>query len=216
LQPSYWEQAINKLSKKDKKLAELIFLYSDTHLQCFGDPFKTLANAIVGQQISVAAANAIWQRLLALFPKKKISPKAYLKLKEDCLQQTGLSKQKILYLKNIANHFINNKITPQYFKTKSSEEIAKELLAIKGIGKWTLEMFQIFYLNEPDIFPIGDIGLIKAVEQIYPSPKLKALKARSNQDLKDFILEFSKRWQPYRTVATWYLWRTIDAEPVHY
>lgn len=215
MQPSYWEQAIDKLSRGDKKLAELIALYPDSHLKCYGDPFKTLTNAIVGQQISVAAANAVWQRFLALFPKKKFSAEEYLKLKEDLLRETGLSKQKILYIKNIANYFINNQITTKYFSKKSSKEIAEELLAIKGIGKWTLEMFQIFYLNEPDIFPIGDIGLIKAVGNLYPE-EINRSSHQNKASLHDDILKFSDAWKPYRTVATWYLWRSIDAEPVHY
>lgn len=205
----YWKKGCKELSAKDKKLAELIKRYPDACLTSYGDPFKTLTNAIVGQQISVAACDAIWGRLLELCPKKKITANNFKKIKESSLKEIGLSRQKILYLNNIADYFIENKITEKYFQKKSSQEIAEELLAIKGIGKWTLEMFKIFYLNEPDIFPIGDIGLVKAVRNIYSSPK------RKFED-KESIVEFSKRWAPYRTIVTWYLWRSIDAEPVHY
>ncbi len=207
--PHYWQKGSKELSKKDKKLAVFIERYQDKYLTSYGDAFKTLANAIVGQQISVAACDAIWQRLLDLCPRKKITIKNFKKLKESALKEIGLSRQKILYLNNIADYFIENKITEKYFKENSSAEIAEELLAIKGIGKWTLEMFQIFYLNEADVFPVGDIGLIKAIQKIYSSPK------RKFED-KESIVKYSKKWAPYRTIATWYLWRTIDTEPVHY
>ena len=207
--PKYWQEACLFLSRKDKTMAKLIKKYPDASLTSYAKPFKTLANAIVGQQISVAAAEATWQRLLNLLKNKAFNAKNFLTLSEAQLKEIGLSKQKIQYLKNISTHFINNKINNKYFQNKSSTQIAEELLAIKGIGKWTLEMFQIFYLNEADIFPLGDIGLIKAIENNYPIKK-------ETKDYKNYLENFSKQWQPYRTVATWYLWRTIDAEPVHY
>ena len=205
--PHYWQKACKELSKKDKVMATLVKKYNDCYLTSNGDPLRTLVRAIVGQRISVAACDAVWNRLLGLFPRKKISAKVIKDLKEAEMRKAGLSKQKILYINNIADFFIENKITKSYFKNTDSEKIAQDLLAIKGIGKWTLEMFQIFYLNEPDIFSIGDLGLIKAIKNLYPRKKFKD---------KEAIENFAKNWSPYRTVATWYLWRSIDADPVQY
>ena len=153
-QTIYWKKGLRELSLKDKKLAQLIKKYPDACLTNYGDPFKTLANAIVGQQISVAACDAIWGRLLNLYPKKKISAKNFKKTKESSLKEIGLSKQKICYLNNIADFFIENKITKKYFEQKSSYEIADKLLAIKGIGKWTLKS-GVFFLRIVSVFRFG-------------------------------------------------------------
>lgn len=205
--PKYWQKACKYLSDKDPVMAHIIKSHPEGSLICYLDPFKTLANAIVGQQISVAAADAIWARFQKLFPRKKISAKNYLELSEEKLRGIGFSRQKFQYLGNIARYFIENKVTNKYFEEKPSQEIADGLLAIKGVGPWTLEMFQIFYLNEPDIFSPGDIGLIRAIKDNYTKKRFKD---------KEAIVEFTKTWAPYRTVASWYLWRTIDEEPVQY
>jgi DNA-3-methyladenine glycosylase II len=204
--PDYWQTACEYLSAQDKTMAKIIREHQSDVLFSFGDPYKTLANAIVGQQISVKAAESVWKRLILTLPKNKIHAQAILDTHENQLRDTGLSRQKIQYLKNIAEYFISNKINHQYFMKRSSDLVAEELLAIKGVGKWTLEMFQIFYLCLPDVFPIGDIGLLKAVVNNYPKVKYD----------KNEILDFSVRWAPYRTVAVWYLWRTFDDEPVRY
>lgn len=207
MKPDYWKKATKELSAKDKTLALIISSYKGESLKSQAKPFYTLAKTIIGQQISVKAADAIWQRFAKLFPKKNISYKNFLKINTKDLKAAGLSKQKIEYLGNIAHYFKENKIDTKYFQKTPKEKIHQELLAIKGIGKWSLEMFQIFYLLEPDVFPIADLGLIKAIKQNYKKAKL---------DSKEDILKFSKRWTPYRTVVTWYLWRTFDEEPVHY
>lgn len=205
--PSYWEEAKEYLSSKDAKMAKIIKNFSRDGLCSQDRPFFTLARAIVGQQISTKAADSVWGKLEYLI--KKIEAKRVLNAKEQDLREVGLSRQKILYLKNIANYFIENKVSNGYFDSKPITEIHKELLAIKGVGRWTLEMFQIFYMMEPDIFPVGDIGLIKAIQNVYAS-------SRQKLEDKDSIIKFSSRWKPWRTVATWYLWRTTDVEPVLY
>lgn len=202
--PSYWKKACSELSKKDKVLAELIKKNKAVVLNSKRKPFVTLVKSIVGQQVSIAAADAIYARLLDLLPRKTLNPQNILKLSETKMRSAGLSKQKILYLDNIAKYFKDNKITNTYFNKKPLEEIQKELIAIKGIGRWTLEMFEIFYLMSPDIFPLGDIGLIRALEHFY---KLET---------KEEMEAYSKQWQPYRTVVTWYLWCWKDPEIIEY
>lgn len=209
MQPPYWKQACDHLCKKDKVLAKIILSYKGECLSSQANAFQTLANAIVGQQISAKAAEAVWKRFAALFPRKNISYKNFLKLKPEDLRTAGLSSSKISYITNIANYFKENKITEEYFTIHPSEKIHAELLAIKGIGKWTLEMFRIFYLLDPDIFPVNDLGVIKAIQKHY-STKNKTYSK------KEHILKLAKSWEPYRTVATWYLWRTFDTEPVAY
>ncbi len=205
--PSYWEKGCDYLSSKDKVMEKIIKTYPREILTSQGMPFKVLCNAIIGQQISVAAADSIKKRFFALMPENNPQAKKVLEQSEESLKATGLSRQKIQYLKNIAEYFLVNKITNKYFEEKDKDEIYCELIAIKGIGKWTLEMFQIFYMLDPDVFPIGDIGLIKAIYKHYP---------RAQNKSKDELIKYSKKWQPYRTIATWYLWRTVDPEPVQY
>lgn len=192
-------------------MAKIIASYKGESLQSQRNAFQTFAKAIVGQQISVKAADAIWARFAKLFGRRKINYSNFLKLSHEDLRACGFSKQKIQYLSNIANYFKENKVTKKYFDKKPSEELAQELLAIKGVGQWTLEMFQIFYLLEPDIFPVNDLGLIKAIKNHYCHPEDPE---QREGDVR--ISQVSTSWQPYRTVATWYLWRTFDEEPVAY
>lgn len=203
-QANYWQKACKELSKKDKTLAELIKKNKAKVLRTKRKPFLTLVKAILGQQVSVASADAIYSRLLEKLTNKSLTYKNILALKEKDFKASGISRQKTQYLLNIAKHFAKNKITNAYFDKKSSEEIREELIAIKGIGNWTMEMFELFYLNLPDIFPLGDIGLIRALEHFY---KLES---------KEAMEKYSKQWQPYRTVATWYLWCWTDPEVVEY
>ena len=202
--PNYWQKACKELSKKDKTLAKIIKAHKKLVLSSKRKPFLTLIKAILGQQVSVAAADAIYARLVEKLARKNISYQNILKLKDAEMRDCGISRQKVLYIKNIAEHFAKNKITNAYFDKKSPEEVREELIAIKGIGNWTMEMFEIFYLNAPDIFPLGDIGLVRALERLY------------NLETKEEMLEYSKCWQPYRTVVTWFLWAWKDAELVEY
>ena len=163
--PSYWKEAIQYLSTQDEILAKIITAYPDETLLNSHNPFQTLMKAVVGQQISVKAAAAIGQRLHSLLGE--ITPQQYLTASEDDLRQCGLSRQKISYLSHIAQAFINDQLTPQDWPSMSDEQVAQQLTAISGIGVWTSQMFLIFHLHRPDILPLSDVGLVKAVQQQY-------------------------------------------------
>lgn len=203
--PKYWQKAVDYLSQKDKKMAKIIAASPGKILGSLGQPYFTLARAIIGQQISVKAADSIWARFEDSLGT--IEAKNVLKKDDEELRALGLSRQKVLYLKNIASYFIEKKITKEYFSKTDPEIIAKELLAIKGVGKWTVQMFQFFYMLEPDILPLTDLGLIRAVQNHY---------ANGEKLSQEDIIKISDKWKPYRTVATWYLWRTIDPNVVAY
>ena len=158
--------------------------------------------AVVGQQISIKAAAVIWQRLESRI--EVFSPVYFLRVEEDLLRQCGLSRNKIIYLKAIALAFEEQRLTPDLWRQMSDDEVVKQLLKIKGIGQWTADMFLIFYLNRPDVLPLSDIGLLNGIKHHYGNLS------------KAMILERAQIWQPYRTVATWYLWRSLDPEVVQY
>ena len=203
--PIFWTKAKRELKKKDKKLGKIIESYPKDFLFTKSDPFLTLARSIVGQQISVKAAQAVWDKL----EKKciKIKPNKIYKMHFMSLKSCGLSKQKISYLKNLSIAFINKQINPQKWKNKKDEIIINELVEIKGIGRWTAEMYLIFNLCRPDIFPLDDIGMIKGLSKCY------------NIDYpisKNKLISIGEKWKPYRSVATWYLWRSLDPIPVQY
>ncbi len=203
--PDFWEKAKKHLIKKDARLGKIIVSYPKDFLYTKSDPFYTLARSIVGQQISVRAAQAVWDR----FEKKikLVKPKNVKKIHYMVLKSCGLSRQKISYLKSLADFFLNNEINPNIWSDYNDEEIIEELIQIKGIGRWTAEMFLIFNLCRPDVFPVDDLGLIKGIcncyDLKYPLEKKKAL-------------QLSQKWTPYRSVATWYFWRSLDPIPVEY
>ena len=200
--PSYWQDAITYLSAKDQILAKLIYQYRDETLVNLGNPFQTLIRAIIGQQISVKAAETIWQRLKQNLTT--ISPANFLLLSEQELKECGLSRQKISYITNIANAFEDGILIPNQWQEMSDQEVVRQLIQIKGVGQWTAEMFLIFYLHRSDIFPIADIGLINAVQLHY------------GDSTKAEIIYRSQQWRPYRTVASWYLWLSLDPVIVQY
>ena len=202
--PYYWNQAKKFLSKKDKKLAKIINKY-DGYLVSRNDPFYSLCRSIIGQQISVKAADSIWLKFEKII--KKIKPINLIKLSNAKLASIGLSRQKILYLKIIAKEFLNKTLDIKILQKMSDDEAIKSLVRIKGIGIWTAQMFLIFNLNRSNIFPFSDIGLIKAITKNYK--KEYPLK-------KDELDYFKNKWHPYSTVATWYMWRSIDPVPVAY
>tara|TARA_Y100000816_G_C25955507_1_gene498555 strand:- start:126 stop:746 length:621 start_codon:yes stop_codon:yes gene_type:complete len=203
--PIFWEKAKKALASKDRKLGKIIENYPKDFLFSKSDPFYTLARSIVGQQISVKAAQAVWDR----FEQKvvKVTPKNTIKMHFNSMKACGLSRQKISYLRSLSMGFINRELKPKKWISYSDEEIIIELVKIRGIGRWTAEMFLIFNLCRPDVFPIDDIGLIRGICNCYnikyPISKERAIK-------------ISKKWKPYRSVATWYFWRSLDPIPVEY
>lgn len=202
--PDYWNLAKKYLSRKDKKLKQIILSY-DGYLTSRSDPFFSLCKSIVGQQISVQSADSVWKKL----SKKtgKIIPENVLKLNKRQLSSCGLSRQKVEYLKILAKKFDDKSIDIKKLIKMDDEDAIKYLSEVKGIGRWTAEMFLFFNQLRPDIFPIQDIGLLKAISKNYktkyPPPQKK-------------IEELRKLWSPYATVATWYMWRSIDPVPVKY
>jgi DNA-3-methyladenine glycosylase II len=200
--PSYWQDAVAHLTLRDEVLAGLIVSYGDEVLLSQGSPFQTLIKAVVGQQISVKAAEAIWQRLKRQL--ETISPKKLLTVEAEQLRQCGLSRQKIDYLTAIARAFEEETLTPSRWSRMSDEEVVSQLVGIRGIGQWTAQMFLIFHLHRPDVLPLSDLGLLNAIRLHYGSLT------------KSEILTLSSGWQPYRTVATWYLWRSLDPVAVQY
>lgn len=202
--PKYWEEGKKYLSKKDKILKELIKKYPG-HLKSRKDPFFSLCKSIVGQQISVQAANSVWKKFEA--KSKKIKPDNILKLSKIQLANCGLSKQKITYLKILSKKFKTKEVDIKKLKKMDDHDAILYLTEVKGIGKWTAEMFLFFNQLRPDIFPVQDIGLLRAISKNY-----KTSYPPTNSQLK----KFNKKWSPYCTVATWYLWRSIDPVVVSY
>lgn len=202
--PKYWEDAKKYLISKDKKLGKLIVKYPD-YLKSRKDPFFSLCKSIVGQQISVQAANAVWKKLDA--KAKKMKPENILKLTTRQLASCGLSRQKIDYLKILAKKFHTGEIDIKKLKKMDDDEAIQYLSQVKGIGKWTAEMFLFFNQLRPNIFPIQDIGLLRAISVNY-----KTSYPPTSKELE----KYQKKWSPYCTVATWYLWRSIDPVPVNY
>lgn len=204
--PEYWEQACAELMKHDRILKKLIPKYGSGFLVTRGDAFTTLARAIVGQQISVAAAQSVWNKVL-LVAKKKVSPKNILALSVEELRAAGLSGRKVEYIQDLAEHFNSGRLHAHQWKEMDDESVIKELCAIRGIGRWTAEMFLIFNMVRPNILPLDDVGLIRAISLNYFSGEpVSRHEAR----------EVAANWAPWRTVATWYMWRSIDPIPVEY
>lgn len=203
--PVFWEKAKKHIKKNDKKLGRIIELYPNDFLFSKLDPFYTLARSIVGQQISVKAAQSVWNKLEK--KSKKINAKNIKTIHYSTLKSCGLSRQKISYLRNLSDAFIFKKVKPESWIKRSDEEIINELILIKGIGRWTAEMYLIFNLCRPDIFPLDDIGMIKGLCKCY----------KLNYPItKDELINISDKWKPFRSVATWYLWRSLDPIPVEY
>ena len=201
----YWDHGCSSLMKGDRILKKIITQFKDTGVVSRGDPFLTLARSIIGQQISVAAAQAVWNRFEASMPK--VSPKNVLGMDKEILRSAGLSYRKIEYVQDLADHFQNKGLAKTKWHSLDDELIIQELTAIRGIGRWTAEMFLIFNLKRPDVLPLDDIGLLRAISMNYFSGE-KVTRAQAR--------EVAENWAPYRTVATWYLWRSIDPIPVDY
>jgi DNA-3-methyladenine glycosylase II len=205
IEKDYWDEACTDLMKRDKVLRRLITKFRDTGIISRGDPFLTLVRSIIGQQISVAAAQAVWNRVEVLL--KRVTPKNILAMDDQRLRECGLSYRKIEYVKDLSRHFLKQGLAKANWQTLDDETVIRDLTAVRGIGQWTAEMFLIFNLKRPDILPLDDIGLLRAISLNYFSgEKVTRSQAR----------EVAENWAPYRTVATWYLWRSIDPIPVDY
>ena len=205
MKPKYWNKGKTYLSNKDRVLKRIINQYPNQSLKLNENSFHALINSIIGQQISVAAANSMKTKLFSL--KKNITPKTIKNIKNNDLSKCGLSKQKILYINNIAEFFLENKKFINKIHKFEDQYIREKLIEIKGIGNWTVDMFLIFTHGSSNIFPTGDLGFIKAISIHY------------KKDLpldEKFLLRLLKRWTPYSSIATWYLWRSLDPIPVSY
>jgi DNA-3-methyladenine glycosylase II len=205
VEEDYWDHGCSSLMRADRILKKIMIKFKDTGIVSRGDPFLTLARSIIGQQISVAAAQAVWNRFEASMPK--VSPKNVLGMDKEILRSAGLSYRKIEYVQDLADHFQNKGLAKTKWHSLDDELIIQELTAIRGIGRWTAEMFLIFNLKRPDVLPLDDIGLLRAISINYFSGE-KVTRAQAR--------EVAENWAPYRTVATWYLWRSIDPIPVDY
>jgi DNA-3-methyladenine glycosylase II len=203
--PEYWAEACKHLVKKDRVMKRLIPQFGEACLQSRGDAFVTLARSIVGQQISVKAAQTVWDRFAKL--PRKITPANVLKLKVDDMREAGLSARKVEYLVDLALHFDNGALHVKKWSEMTDDAIIEELVAIRGIGRWTAEMFLIFHLMRPNVLPLDDVGLINGISHNYFSGE-----AVSRSEAR----EVAAAWAPYCSVATWYIWRSLDPLPVEY
>ena len=203
--PFYWEEAKSELMKRDRIMRRLIPQFGDLHLQGRGEPFTTLARSIVGQQISVKAAESVWQRLIASCSDWNAGN--VLQTGADTLSACGLSKRKTEYILDLADHFHARRVNAESWMEMEDEAVIAELTQIRGIGRWTAEMFLIFNLHRPNILPLDDLGLLKAISRNYFSGE-----PVSRSDIR----EVAANWEPWRTVATWYMWRSLDPNPTAY
>jgi DNA-3-methyladenine glycosylase II len=204
--PIYWKKAKRILSRKDSVLRKIIKKYNKGFMTTRNNPFFSLCRTIVGQQISTKAADSIWSKFEKKC-KKNIKPKIILKISSRDLKRVGLSRQKVSYLKNIAKAFKNKSFDIKKIKKMNDDEAISYITKLKGLGVWSAEMFLMFNLNRPDIFPIKDIGLLRAISKNYKT---------SYPPSKEFLNKISKIHSGYRTVATWYFWRSIDPVDVDY
>ena len=204
--PSYWYRAKKILSKRDPVLKKIIKRYKKGFLTTRDKPFFSLCRTIIGQQISTRAADSIWAKFEKKC-KKNITPKMVLKLSSKNLKTAGLSRQKVSYLKNIAKNFNTKSFDVKKLKTMNDEESINYITKLKGLGVWSAEMFLMFNLNRPNIFTVKDIGLLRAISKNYKT---------SYPPSKTFLNKISKLHTGYRSVFTWYMWRSIDPTDVEY
>ena len=205
MKPRYWNKGKIYLSNKDKVLKKLIQTYRNEYLNLNSNYFHSLINSIIGQQISVSAADSMKTKFFKL--KRNITPQTVSKLRTTDLRKCGLSRQKILYIRNISKFFLQNKKFIKNINKSSEEEIYNNLIEIKGVGNWTIHMFLMFSYGSSNIFPTGDLGFLKAISKLY-----KVQLPISEKKLKLLY----KKWSPYSSQATWYLWRSLDPIPVNY
>jgi DNA-3-methyladenine glycosylase II len=208
--PDYWDDACRHLARRDRVMKKLIPKFGEARLQSRGDAFTTLARSIVGQQVSMKAAQSTWSRFTAVVDSAAddpLVPGAVLGRAVDDLRGAGLSARKVEYLTDLARHFHDGTVHVAQWRDMDDEAIIEELVAIRGIGRWTAEMFLIFHLLRPNVLPLDDAGLIRGISENYFSGEpVSRAEAR----------ELGEGWSPYRSVATWYLWRSLDPLTVDY
>ena len=205
MKPEYWDRARRSLARRDPVMAGIMRAHPGIFLVRRGEPFLTLARAIVGQQISVKAAQSVWDRVLACVGE--VTPQNVLSRPRPELRACGLSERKTEYIADLAQHFANGSIHLQRWPQMADEQIIAELVEVRGIGRWTAEMFLIFNLLRPDVYPLDDLGLQKGIRVAYFRGRKVALST---------MRRLGERWRPWRSVATWYLWRSLDPVPVEY
>jgi len=200
--PDYWESAKKHLARTDPVLKKLIKAYPNMAIAQRGDEFQTLARAIVGQQISTKAAASIWGRFAEC--SGAVTPKKVAALAPESMRACGLSNAKVRYIRDLAEHFASGEIQPRRWPAMDDEAIIEDLVRVKGIGRWSAEMFLMFHLMRPDLLPVDDLGLRRAMERQFN---------RGRTLTKDRMRRIGGRWAPYRSVATWYLWRSLEPPP---
>ena len=205
MKPEYWDRAKRALRRTDPVMGDIIGRYPRVHMVARGDAFLTLARAIAGQQISVQAAQSVWNRVLALVVD--MTPERVLAQQRPSLRACGLSDRKVEYIADLARHFADGTVHLARWPQMGDEEVIAELVQVRGIGRWTAEMFLMFNLLRPNVFPLDDLGVQKAMRVSYfRGRKVSVARMR----------KLGETWQPYRSVATWYLWRSLDPLPVEY
>ncbi|HWA38626.1 MAG TPA: DNA-3-methyladenine glycosylase [Burkholderiales bacterium] len=205
MKPEYWERAKRALGRADPVLRAVIRAHPKVYLQPRGEPFFTLARAIVGQQISVKAAQSVWNRFEACVGA--VTPANVLRQKRPALRACGFSDRKVEYIADLAQHFADGRIHVHKWPQMDDEAIIAELVEVRGIGRWTAEMFLIFNLLRPDVFPLDDLGLQKGIRVAYFGGRKVSVRT---------MKRLGETWRPWRSVATWYLWRSLDPVPVEY
>jgi DNA-3-methyladenine glycosylase II len=203
--PAYWDRAKRALARRDAVMGAIMRRHPRIHLQPRGAPFMTLARAIVGQQISVKAAQSVWNKFLLLVPE--VTPGAVVRVNAKQLRACGLSARKAEYIYDLAGHFADGRVHVHRWPAMEDEAIIAELTEVRGIGRWTAEMFLIFNLLRPDVLPLDDLGLQKAIRLSYFKSRDISLRT---------MRRLGEAWRPWRSVATWYLWRSLDPLPVEY
>lgn len=216
MKPRYWDEACRALSGADPVMGAIISRCGPVHLISRGDAFQTLARSIVGQQISVKAAQVVWERVVKA--AREVSPDRVSRMRATTLAACGLSQRKAEYLKDLAARFCSGEVNPAHWDGLADDEVIAELVRVRGIGRWTAEMFLIFNLMRPDVFPLDDIGVLRAIALNFGDESgLDDQDAMSgNRHARAAATAIGERWRPWRTVATWYLWRSLDPLPVEY
>lgn len=203
--PSFWHEARRHL-QSDALLAPVVVRVGEAHLVSRGDAFTTLVRAVVGQQISVKAAASVWDKITRHVGE--ITPHRMLNCTPDALRGCGLSQQKVRYILGVAKGFADGTVHPSQWNAMTDDAVIAELTQLPGIGRWTAEMFLMFNLMRPDVLPVGDLGLVNGFKKLYghqwkTDGSMKVWQKR--------LTKHAARWAPYRTVATWYIWRSLDA-----